>query len=82
MIRPYADDAGATQIGDLQIENGTDKVSIYGSIDLTRDKEGLERARKLKGLLDAVVQALEAEKDLPDQVPPPRPTDTVGNPFR
>lgn len=82
MIKPYADDTGATQIGDLQVENGSDCVAVYGSIDLTRDKQGLEHARKLKSLLDAIVQSLEAEKDLPDHVPPPKPTDTVDNPFK
>ncbi|MGA1859913.1 hypothetical protein VH569_28345 [Azospirillum sp. 11R-A] len=82
MIKPYADDAGAMQIGELQVENGTDRVALYGSIDLTRDKQGLEHARKLRDLLAAVVKSLETETDLPDQIPPPKPTDTVDNPFK
>lgn len=82
MIKPYADDAGAMQIGELQVENGTDRVALYGSIDLTRDKQGLEHARKLRDLLAAVVRSLENETDLPDQIPPPKPTDTVENPFQ
>jgi hypothetical protein len=82
MIKPYGDDAGAMQIGELQVENGTDRVALYGSIDLTRDKQGLEHARKLRDLLAAVVESLEAETDLPDQIPLPKPTDTVDNPFK
>lgn len=82
MIKPYADDAGAMQIGELQVENGTDRVALYGSIDLTRDKQGLEHARKLRDLLAAVVNSLESETDLPDQIPSPKPTDTVDNPFK
>ncbi|PGH57663.1 hypothetical protein CRT60_06630 [Azospirillum palustre] len=82
MIKPYADDAGAMQIGELQVENGTDRVALYGSIDLTRDKQGLEHARKLRDLLAAVVKSLENETDLPDQIPPPKPTDAVENPFQ
>ncbi|WP_377807874.1 hypothetical protein ABNQ38_14410 (plasmid) [Azospirillum sp. A29] len=82
MIKPYADDAGAMQIGELRVENGTDRVALYGSIDLTRDKQGLEHARKLRDLLAAVVKSLETETDLPDQIPPPKPTDTVDNPFK
>lgn len=82
MIKPYADDAGAMKIGDIEVENGTDRVALYGSIDLTRDKKGLEHARRLRDLLAAVVQSLEAEADLPDQIPPPKPTDTVENPFQ
>jgi len=70
------------QIGELQVENGTDRVALYGSIDLTRDKQGLEHARKLRDLLAAVVKSLETETDLPDQIPPPKPTDTVDNPFK
>ncbi|GLR80312.1 hypothetical protein HUE56_06315 (plasmid) [Azospirillum oryzae] len=82
MIKPYADDAGAMKIGDIEVENGTDRVALYGSIDLTRDKQGLEHARKLRDLLAAVVRSLENETDLPDQIPPPKPTDTVENPFQ
>ena len=51
-LEPYADDAASVDIGELTVENGTDKVALYGSLDLTRDKAGLERARKLKTLLD------------------------------
>ena len=82
MIKPYADDAGAMQIGELQVENGTDRVALFGSIDLTRDQQGLEHARRLRDLLAAVVESLETEADLPDQLPPPKPTDSVENPFR
>ena len=58
-------------IGGLTVENRTDRVSVYGGLDLTRDKRGLAHARELEALLDRVVRALEAEKDLPDRVAPP-----------
>lgn len=80
-IKPYANDTDSVGIGELTIENGTDRVAIYGSIDLTRDKEGLEHARTLKALLDAVVQELEADKKLPDKIAPPDAPDRVTNPF-
>jgi hypothetical protein len=38
-------------IDKLTIENGTDRISIYGSIDLTRDKRGLAHAQALKVFL-------------------------------
>src|SRR3978361_1463789 len=38
---PFADDAGSTAVGKLTIENGTAVVSVYGSLDITRDKVGL-----------------------------------------
>src|SRR3954470_8272648 len=43
-----------------------DRVALYGSVDLTKDRAGLRRARELRALLEAVVSALEREgKALP-----------------
>ena len=78
---PYADDAASLSLGGLTVENGTERVALYGQIDLTRDKAGLKLARELKAVLDAAVRHLEAAHDLPEQVPPPEPTKTVKNPF-
>ena len=78
---PFAEDAASASIGKLTIENGTDRVALYGSIDLTRDKQGLAQARALKALLDQVVQHLEAEKSLPDSIPADLPSKSVANPF-
>ena len=78
---PFADDAGSVSIGKLTIENGTDRIALYGSLDLTCDKAGLAHAHALKALLDQVVQVLEAEKTLPDAVAPPSAPKTVANPF-
>ena len=81
-ISPFANESESLGIGDLTIENRTDRISIYGSIDLTRDKAGLEHARMLKAVLDKVVQALESEKNLPDKIAPPDTPDEVANPFQ
>jgi hypothetical protein len=80
-IKPYANERDSLGIGDLTVENRTDQVSIYGSIDLTRDKEGLRHARALRALMDAVITALESEKDLPDKIAPPEQPEEVKNPF-
>ncbi|MEZ0171156.1 hypothetical protein [Microvirga sp. TS319] len=80
-FQPFSNDSASLNINDLTVENGTDKVAIYGSLDLTRDKEGLQNARALKGLVDAVVKALSQDKDLPDKVQPDEPTQQVKNPF-
>ena len=80
-FKPFADDAAATAIGDLKIENGQDRIAVYGSLDLTRDKAGLKQARELIALLDEVVRALEADKALPERVAPPEKPATVRNPF-
>jgi len=81
-ISPFANESESLGIGDLTIENRTDRVSIYGSIDLTRDKTGLEHARMLKAVLAKVVQVLESEKSLPDKIASPDMPDEVENPFR
>jgi len=79
---PFANEADSVGIGDLTIENRLDRVSIYGSLDLTRDKQGLEHARALKALLDSIVRVLEADKKLPDKLPPPKAPGRVKNPFQ
>jgi hypothetical protein len=81
-ISPFANDSESLGIGDLTIENRTDRISIYGSTDLTRDNTGLEHARMLKAVLDKVVQALESEKNLPDKIASPDAPDEVANPFQ
>jgi hypothetical protein len=80
-ITPFANESESIGIGELTVENRTDRVSVYGSLELTRDKEGLRHAREIRALLDKVVQALEAEKMLPDKIAPPEPPETVKNPF-
>ncbi len=80
-LKPFADDSAAIEIGDLKLENGRDRIACYGSLDLTRDRAGLELARQLQALLGSVVQALEADGELPDTIPPPKRRGTTKNPF-
>ncbi len=77
----FGNDAQSLSISELTIENGTSKVSIYGSLDVTRDKVGLRAARELKSVVDALVRALAQDERLPEEAPPPEPTKTVKNPF-
>ena len=81
-ISPFTNESESLGVADLTIENRTDRVSIYGNIDLTRDKAGLEHARMLKAVLDKVVQVLESEKNLPDKIAPPDIPDEVASPFQ
>ena len=80
-LKPFEDDAASVSIGELTVENGTDRVALYGSLDLTRDKRGLAQALVLKALIDEVVHRLQAAKDLPDAVPEAAPSRSVPNPF-
>jgi hypothetical protein len=80
-LTPFADDAASVSIGSLTVEKGTDRVAIYGSLNLTRDKQGLAHARALKTLLDEAVQHLQADRNLPDAAPPRSAPKKVPNPF-
>ena len=81
-MEPFADEVSALQVGDLKIENRLDRVSLYGSLDLTRDKAGLRLARELHTILGAVVAALQREGNaLPEAVQAAQGEDTVKNPF-
>lgn len=80
-LKPFADDSVAIEIGDLKIENGRDRIACYGSLDLTKDRAGLELARQLQALLGSVVKALEADAALPETIPPPKRRGSTKNPF-
>jgi len=81
VFRPYADAAAVQTIGGLSLENGPDVIAVHGSLDLTRDRVGLDRARALQAAITAIVEALSGS-DLPDEAAAPvEKPDTVRNPF-
>jgi hypothetical protein len=79
VIKPFRNERDSLQIGDLAVENRIDRISIYGSIDITRDKEGLALARQLKKILDLTLAELEKE-ELPERIALAT-VETVDNPF-
>ena len=78
---PFADDTASVSIARLTIENGIERIALYGSLDLTRDRQGLEHARALKAILDQAVQVLETQPDLPEALPAAAAPRSVANPF-
>jgi len=76
---PYANEADSLSIGELTIENRLDRVSISGTIELTKDKEGLQYAYELKRIIDATIAELK-NKDLPEHIEI-APVEMVENPF-
>ena len=79
---PFADDAAATSIGKLTIENGTDWIALHGSLDLTRDRQGLAQARALKAILDQAVRSSRRRGTYPTRCSPlrrsrPSPTRSI-----
>jgi hypothetical protein len=77
--KPFQNEEETFQVDQLTVENRLDRVQLYGSVELTRDKTGLERAKSLKELFDRVVDVLSSEK-LPEKVTVEEP-ETVKNPF-
>jgi len=78
-IKPFQNEKDSISIGELTVENRLDRIELYGSLQLTRDKQGLALAKQLQDLVEQTIKAMQAE-DLPDQIET-APTDKVENPF-
>lgn len=76
----YENESDSLLIGDLTVENRLDRLSLYGSLDITKDCIGLENAQQLKQIIDATVEALKKEKNLPERITIEE-SDTIENPF-
>lgn len=79
-ITPFADDARSIGIGNMTVENGTSRLSIYGSLQIQKTSSGLALARELSALAAEIVKSLEEAGELPDELPP-AVIDTAPNPF-
>ncbi|MDD3595250.1 hypothetical protein [Sulfuricurvum sp.] len=64
----YENDTDGFTTGNLLIQNGTDTIRIEGTLNITKDKEGLEAALKLKRVVDAAIDALKRDRNLPDSI--------------
>lgn len=76
----YENEIDSLQIDTLSVENRLDRISIYGSLELTKDRRGLEYALKLKRIIDTSIDALKRDKNLPDQIEI-KAAEDVENPF-
>lgn len=79
----FKNEAETQIIHDLNVENRLDRVSLFGSIDITRDTAGLALAQELKALLDGIVTVLNDEQtkgELPAQITVAA-AEEVDNPF-
>ena len=79
----FKNEAETQIIHDLNIENRLDRVSLFGSIDITHDAAGLALAQELKALLDGIVTVLSDEQtkgELPAQITVAA-AEEVDNPF-
>lgn len=76
----YENETDSFFIDNLTVENRYDRISIYGSFDITKDQQGLEYALKLKRIIDASIDALKREKSLPEHIET-KPAENIENPF-
>jgi hypothetical protein len=86
VFKPYSNDDDVLNIqGDaLTVSNGTTRVVLSGTLELTRDQRGLKAALALKEAVDAIVASLQAQSDLPAKVKdePDAKPGVVQNPFQ
>lgn len=66
-IDPFANEEDVIHIGELDIENRLDRISMHGSVDITKDKQGLEYAFALKRQIDTIVEHLKKQA-LPEKI--------------
>ncbi|MDD2829806.1 MAG: hypothetical protein PHW18_09565 [Sulfuricurvum sp.] len=64
----YENETDGFTTGNLSITNGIEMITIEGSLNITKDKEGLEAALKLKRVVDAAIEALKRDRNLPDSL--------------
>jgi hypothetical protein len=85
VFKAYSNDDDVLNIqGDaLTVTNGTTRVVVAGTLEITKDKRGLKAALALKQALDSVVDALQAEGNLPDKIKdePDAKPGVTDNPF-
>jgi hypothetical protein len=67
----------------LIVSNGTTRVTLSGTLALTKDQRGLKAALALKQALDSIVGALQAQADLPERIKdePDAKPGVIDNPF-
>lgn len=80
-FKAFADDVSQTMVDELTVENQGNRVSIYGSMQITLDQIGLTHARQLQDILRDAISYLEQQTELPDQLAAPEAAEEVDNPF-
>lgn len=66
-FKAFEDSTASLDIGGLTVENNEDRVSIYGSLNIGRDRQGLAQVKQLQTIINDMVQTLE-QQNLPAQI--------------
>lgn len=76
----FTDDTASLTIDNLCFENQSERLSIYGSIQIYQDQQGLAYAKKLRDLLAQTVSYLE-QQELPQCANRQHGVQEIDNPF-
>ncbi|MCH4248103.1 MAG: hypothetical protein LKF82_09770 [Acinetobacter populi] len=79
-FKPFKDATASLTIDNLTLENQGERLSIYGSLQITRDQQGLRDAKQLQQILNETVYDLE-QQTLPEKLTPPEDAEEIDNPF-
>lgn len=80
-LLPFENETQSINIDELTIENRLDRIELYGALVITRDQIGLQRALEIQSLINATVQSLQEQTDLPQAVEI-KPSETIDNSFK
>lgn len=86
MLDPFANNHQSMQIGNLVIENQTDKITIYGDIDITANEVGFAQAKQLHELTSSLLNYFEktdeySKFDEQSKSKDDRQDENIDNPF-
>lgn len=79
-MKPFENYTESCAIYDLTVENGLERINLYGNLQITKDQAGLKTAKALQALVNATVDALEKTANLPEKVEI-KDAQEVENPF-
>lgn len=78
---PFVDDGLSESLDGLTLENGADRIALYGQIAIRKDQAGLSAARQIMQRMAAIVAVLEKTPDLPEKSVVVENTHPMANPF-
>ena len=81
MFKAFENDTASHAIHDLTLENGQDRINIYGNLQVTKDRACLAAAKALQAFFNDVVTTLEAETNLAEKIAQGGEDNEVENPF-
>lgn len=79
-FKAFSDSSSSYTLDNLTFENQGDRLSIYGSLQITEDQQGLAFAQQLADILQQTIKYLE-QQDLPEQITSPEDPEEMTNPF-